>query len=317
MSTKKISAGDILTVGGLTDDHLGAVIEVGPIEGITKRFRLGRIERDDPRVLTMWTAEDGIECALWHRPVTVLTPPPVVQPDEPTVLGQCIRIEGSGELLGVVADPGDPLPIRAMDGGWMDWEEALSRAGDRQIIVSDPPRWPDDVEYSLKAGITFDRIEDLPDGWIAKVTFADGTPWGRVVRHDEGWVTHRWDCNYAFAHMVTDGWNKCGEATRSGGSDGGTHYTLVETVEDHDERIRSERVVPERIEVGEWPDDDTHLRAWEWTDADGDAWRWYDEPNDEGEVGWAWFFKGRRRHNPISGPWTRGERLTEIPEDAS
>ena len=32
MRTKKISAGDTLTVGYLTDAHLGAVIEVGPTD---------------------------------------------------------------------------------------------------------------------------------------------------------------------------------------------------------------------------------------------------------------------------------------------
>ena len=41
MSTKKINAGDTLTVGDLTDAHLGAVIEVGPTDGgITFRLSL-------------------------------------------------------------------------------------------------------------------------------------------------------------------------------------------------------------------------------------------------------------------------------------
>lgn len=34
MSKKQIAAGDTLTVGGLTDDHLGAVIEVGVPERV-------------------------------------------------------------------------------------------------------------------------------------------------------------------------------------------------------------------------------------------------------------------------------------------
>lgn len=41
--SKKINAGDTLTVGDLTDDHLGAVIEVDDGEGTVMRFALGEI----------------------------------------------------------------------------------------------------------------------------------------------------------------------------------------------------------------------------------------------------------------------------------
>lgn len=185
MSTKKISAGDTLTVGELTDDHLGAVIEVGEPEGILYRLTLNR-----------------------STPVKVIAPPPVVQPDEPTILGQCIRIKGDDDWLGVVVDPpGADCKIRDTEGYRWSWVSVLDRAGDRQIIVSDPPCWPDET----------------PD-------------------------------------------------------------------------------VPERIAVGEWPDDDTHLRAWEWIDNDSCTWRW---DNESGR--WAW--SAQRRIRPIDGPWTRGERV--------
>ena len=212
MSTKKINAGDTLTVGDLTDDHLGAVIEVGPEVGLTTRMRLENVERDAIEA-TLSTADGGLVYALTTSPVKVITPPPVVQPDEPTELGQCIRIEGSYAMLGVVADPGDSVPIRAMYGGWMDWDDVLSRAGDRQIVVSDPPRWPDE------------------------------TP-----------------------------------------------------------------VVPERIEVGEWPDDDTHLREWVWVDRDGERWKWY-LTTDKRAGAWRYCSAGLTYPDPTCGPWTRGERV--------
>ena len=213
--SKKINAGDTLTVGDLTDDHLGAEIEVGPIDGITYRFEIASIERRESGMVAMWTAEKGVQCAYLDTTGKIITPPPVVQPDEPKELGQCIRIEGVPLFFAVVLDLGSPDPFRTNTGFWRDWEHILSRAGNRQIIVSDPPRWPDE------------------------------TP-----------------------------------------------------------------VVPERIEVGEWPDDDTHLRGWQWVDLDGDTWHWYDKPNDDDEVGWAWFDQGRpRRHKPFSGPWIRGERV--------
>lgn len=207
MSTKKIAAGDTLTVGDLTDDHMGAEIEFGPIEGMRTRMTLDRIEEAYTDVLRLFTPEGGHRAVRGSRPVTIITPPPVVQPDEPTILGQCIRIEGDDEFRGVVANPGSDVPILIHRGGWCGLEAVLLRAGDRQIIVSDPPRWPD------------------------------------------------------------------------------------ETPE-----------LPERIEVGEWPDDDTHLREWEWVDRDGALWRW-----DTEKGGWVWYVESYTR--PLEGPWTRGERV--------
>ena len=46
MSTKKIHAGDTLTVGDLTDDYLGAFIAVGPVRGITYTLQLARVIHD-------------------------------------------------------------------------------------------------------------------------------------------------------------------------------------------------------------------------------------------------------------------------------
>lgn len=216
MSTKKINAGDTLTVGDLTDDYLGAEIEVGTIVDVTYRFAFGGFAPYAPSMTSLWTPKVRVASFYDNDPVKVITPPPVVQPDEPTELGQCIRIEGSRELLGVFVDPGDTIPIRSLNGEWLDWEEALSRAGGRRIIVSDPPRWPDE------------------------------TP-----------------------------------------------------------------VVPERIEAGEWPDDDTHLREWDWIDdaviEDAYRWRWYD--GDSLQSGWSWSKGARRYSRPCFGPWTRGERV--------
>ena len=208
MSTKKINAGDTLTVGDLTDDHLGAVIEVGPVSGITHRFRLDRLEKDHPKLVTMWTETDGVKSAQRHYAVTVVTPPPVVQPEEPTELGQCIRIEGYPHFFAMVLDPGASKPARERGGSWFNWEHILSYADDLQIIVSDPPRWP------------------------------DGAP-----------------------------------------------------------------EVPERIEVDEWPDDDTHLRSCEWIERDGLPWWW------NAQLGrWESEYMASDMNRPLFGPWTRGER---------
>lgn len=215
MSTKKISAGDTLTVGDLTDAHLGAVIEVGPTDGgITFRFRLDRIECYGTSQVKMLTTEGGAKHADLGERVRVITPPPVVQPDEPTDLGQCIRFEGYDKLMGVVIAPGTVYSVMDKYGHRRSWDSILLGAGDRRIIVSDPPRWPDE------------------------------TP-----------------------------------------------------------------VVPERIEEGEWPDDDTHLREWEWIDGAGDLWRWCESGTDGLEAGWEWAPGYLRQPRPTDGPWTRGERV--------
>ena len=57
MSTKKIAAGDTLTVGDLTDDHLGAVIEVGTIVDVTYRFTLGAFGNDWYSQKSLWTSK--------------------------------------------------------------------------------------------------------------------------------------------------------------------------------------------------------------------------------------------------------------------
>lgn len=145
--SKKINAGDTLTVGDLTDAHLGAEIEVGPADGgITSRFRLDRIECYGTSQVKMLTTEGGAKHADLGERVKIIAPPPVVQPDEPTVLGQCIRIEGDPLCFAVVMYPGEPNPFRARGGNWTTWGGILSHAGDRRIIVSDPPRWPGDRE---------------------------------------------------------------------------------------------------------------------------------------------------------------------------
>lgn len=231
MSTKKINVGDTLTVGDLTRAYIGAEIEVGTLVNITHRFTLGGFNDDRHSQKELWTSKVRVGSFYPNAPVTIITPPPVVQPDEPTILGQCIRIKGLPEWWGVVLKPevADRLTIRARTPSgawsWASWEDVLADAGDRQIIVSDPPRWPDENSVAPLA----------PD------------------------------------------------ATE----------------------------VPERIEVCEWPDDDTHLRGWEWHSVDDrfgndHTARWNDQ-----ESQWecllcdtAWRRGGQRRY-----AWTRGERV--------
>lgn len=220
MSTKKINAGDTLTVGDLTDAHLGAVIEVGPTDGgITCRFRLDRIECYGTSQVKMLTTERGAKHADLGERVRVITPPPVVQPDEPTELGQCIRIEGDDDWRGMVANPRvESWLALDTDGDWYSWEDILSRAGGRRIIVSDPPSWPDETP----------EVDETP-------------------------------------------------------------------------------VVPERIEVGEWPVNDEHLRDYKWIDRYGSSWAWEDRGNRKS--GWNWNPYLLPLNNPVFGPWTRGERV--------
>lgn len=140
--SEKINAGDTLTVGDLTDDHLGAVIEVETMVGITYRFTLGSVDSDGRSKRWLWASQVKVGSFFLDASVTVITPPPVVQPDEPTILGQCIRIEGDDYWRAVVVESDDDgAPIRDTDGSWYDWDLVLIRAGGRQILVSDPPRW--------------------------------------------------------------------------------------------------------------------------------------------------------------------------------
>lgn len=215
MSKKTINAGDTLTVGDLTDAHLGAVIEVETLVGITYRFTLGALGDDGPSQKELWATKAPVGSFYPNVPVKIITPPPVVQPDEPTILGQCIRIEGENDRRWVVADLDEDgfRQVRGEGGcGWSTWKGILDLAGGRQIIVSDPPCWPDE------------------------------TP-----------------------------------------------------------------VVPERIEVGEWPYDDTHLRDYKWIDRDGGLWRWDDRGNRKS--GWNWNPYLLPLISPLFGPWTRGERV--------
>ena len=221
MSTKKINAGDTLTVGDLTDDYLGAVIEVGPVDGFTTSLELKLVSAHAP-IRNLWSMEGGFKNFRLHDPVTVITPPQVVQPDEPTVRGQIFRVEGMPSVYGFRVSPnayGDKgfwWRSPSCFWRWDSWDQIKECVGERQIIVSDLPCWPD------------------------------------------------------------------------------------ETPE-----------VPERIEVGEWPDDDTHLRGWEWHTVDDrfgndHTARWNDQ-----ESQWecllcdtAWRRGGQRKY-----AWTRGERV--------
>lgn len=180
-TSKKINAGDTLTVGDLTDDHLGAVIEVETLFDITYRFTLGSLGDDWYSQKSLWTPKVRVESFYPNTQVKVITPPPVVQPDEPKILGQCIRIEGDDGWLGIVADTqGGGCRIWDTAGYWFHWDSVLSRADDRQIIVSDPPRWPDEtpeVPERIETHQEWDAMDvDALYEWTW--TDADGSPFG-------------------------------------------------------------------------------------------------------------------------------------------
>ena len=182
--SKKIRKGDTLTVGDLTDDHLGAVIEVGPVDGFTTRLNLDKI-MDSSAISTirvLCSKERACRGFYGITPVTVITPPSSPrQPDEPTAFGQCIRIEGDDGWRAVVVESDDDgAPIRDTDGSWYDWDLVRVRAGSRRIIVSDPPRWPDETP------VVPERIER--SDWPADDTHLRDYKW---IDRDGGlW---RWD----------------------------------------------------------------------------------------------------------------------------
>lgn len=208
--SKKINAGDTLTVGDLTRAYIGAEIEVGTLVNITHRFTLGGFNDDWHSQKELWTSKVRVGSFYPNAPVTIITPPPVVQPDKPTELGQCVRIEVDPYFFAVVVSPGTADPFLTATGFRSNWERILRYAQDRQIIVSDPPHWPDE------------------------------TP-----------------------------------------------------------------VVPERIEVDEWPDDDTHLREWEWIERD-DYYPWW----WNAQLGlWESEHMTSDIRRPLFGPWTRGNRV--------
>ena len=75
MSTKKINAGDTLTVGDLTDDHLGAVIEVETMVDITYRFTLGTICDEWYSHRSLWTPKVRVESFYPNTPCLLYTSP--------------------------------------------------------------------------------------------------------------------------------------------------------------------------------------------------------------------------------------------------
>lgn len=217
MSKNTINAGDTLTVGDLTDDYLGAEIEVETLVDIAYRFTLGALGDDWHSQRGLWTPKARVGSFYPNALVKVITPPPVVQPEEPTVRGQMFRVEGMPSVYGFRVSPnayGDKgfwWRSPSCFWRWDSWDQIKECVGERQIIVSDLPCWPDE------------------------------TP-----------------------------------------------------------------VVPERIEEGEWPADDTHLRAWEWIERDGYPWWW----NAQLALWESEYLTLDTRH-PLFGPWTRGNRVEE------
>lgn len=88
--------------------------------------------------------------------------------------------------------------------------------------------------------------------------------------------------------------------------------------EDTEDETPATPTVPERIERGQWPEQDEHLRGSRWRDCDGDVWEfnsgtWWLRTSVTERVD---FLLSR----PIAGPWTRvdgatGPRVWELIED--
>lgn len=70
------------------------------------------------------------------------------QPDKPTEPGVLVKIDGdASKRVWVVVDPHERHGriLRGVGGSqwWTTWEDTKRRAGNRRIIVSTPPRWPE------------------------------------------------------------------------------------------------------------------------------------------------------------------------------
>jgi len=203
---------EYMAVKDLTDKHIGAELEImDSSSGYRTRFTLEQLYPAGRSFRALRAvASDAREFRCGSLAV-IVTPAPVVQPKEPTKLGQSIWIKEPRELLGVVADPGDSLPIRAADGVWVPWSAVLRRAGDRQIIVTDPPRWPDEA---LMAPERVDH-DDTLGGWrwmederveVQPVPDRiEECEWPADDKHLRDWEWHTVDDRFGFGHTAR--WN--------------------------------------------------------------------------------------------------------------
>lgn len=192
--SKKIRKGDTLTVGDLTDAHLGAEIEVETLVGITYRFTLGGFGNDWYSQKTLWTPKARVGSFYPNTEVTILTPPWAHHPEQPTEMGTIIQTEGEPVYTYVVDYYGDILSL--LSAKHVTWDDVKRNADDKgaKILVSKPTASYDDGLTDIETRDDWDpskeelyrtrQWEDV-DGDIW--SFRDGK-WGFPRRDDGLWI---------------------------------------------------------------------------------------------------------------------------------
>ena len=158
--SKKIRKGDTLTVGDLTDAHLGAEIEVETLVGITYRFTLGGFGNDWYSQKTLWTPKARVGSFYPNTEVTILTPPWAHHPEQPTEMGTIIQIEGEPAYTYVVDYYGDILSL--LSAKHVTWDDVKRNADDKcaKILVSKPTASYDDGLTDIKNSDDWDPSKE-------------------------------------------------------------------------------------------------------------------------------------------------------------
>lgn len=184
MTTYK--AGDTLPARDITDELIEATIR-WIHGGFQIQTVMGGVWPRDEYVLVSSHGCSERMAVENNTTVTVLTPPPVAQPAEPTALGTLVRIEGLPNWSGVVSNPGFVQPFTTHAGlvvDRVDWALIVKRAVGRQIVVSTPPTFPEDEPAEPPMTITEWPADDEPlRGWRWRDT--TGRYW---MRSGPGWL---------------------------------------------------------------------------------------------------------------------------------
>ena len=189
--SKKIRKGDTLTVGDLTDEYLGAEIEVEALVGITYRFTLGALGDDWYSQKELWSPKVRVGGFYPNTQVTIITPPWGRHPEQPTEMGTIIQIEGDPDSTCVVDYYGDILSL--VGANHIPWETVKNRADDKgaKILVFKPTASYEDGLTDIETRDDWDpskeelyRTRQWEDSEGDIWSFRDGS-WG-YARQDYG-----------------------------------------------------------------------------------------------------------------------------------
>lgn len=121
-----------IKAGELTDEHIGAEVKFDLCGWKVKGF-ICDIRHLDAAKWIM--SEDGFELSLdFKQKLTILTPAPPKQPEEPTAFGACVEVAG----VKYVRCDDDELEWKSSDGdGWWRWSYICGK-GPVTVVNADP-----------------------------------------------------------------------------------------------------------------------------------------------------------------------------------